>query len=153
MVYRVAFLRTQSEQSAQDVRQEVFLNVFRYLEDFRNEAQIGTWIYKITLNVSYHHRLKQRREEEKIAAAGAAGHVGLGNRQEDPSVRLLAGRILGMADAETHRTLELLHVYGLTQDQVSDVFGLSRVAITKRMRKFRQEAAALEAASSRLMDR
>lgn len=37
---------------AEDITQEVFLEVFRHAKDFRGDSKIGTWIYRIAVNRS-----------------------------------------------------------------------------------------------------
>jgi RNA polymerase sigma-70 factor (ECF subfamily) len=45
---------------AEDLVQDTFLNVFRYLEDFRHETKFKNWLYKIASNVC----LKKRRKSK-----------------------------------------------------------------------------------------
>jgi RNA polymerase sigma-70 factor (ECF subfamily) len=44
----------------EDVLHEVFLIVHRRLPEWRGEAQIGTWLYAITVRVVQDHRRRQR---------------------------------------------------------------------------------------------
>jgi RNA polymerase sigma-70 factor (ECF subfamily) len=44
------FLRNLEE--AEDVAQEVFIQVFRNIDNFRGEARLSTWIYRIAVNRS-----------------------------------------------------------------------------------------------------
>jgi RNA polymerase sigma-70 factor (ECF subfamily) len=47
----------------EDLAQEVFLRVHRGLPYFRGEARIGTWLYRIVLNVVAQARSRQPREQ------------------------------------------------------------------------------------------
>jgi RNA polymerase sigma-70 factor (ECF subfamily) len=49
-VYRLAVRLGAGEREAADVAQEVFVRVFRGLGAFRGEAQLRTWLYRITCN-------------------------------------------------------------------------------------------------------
>lgn len=51
-----------SHEDAEDIIQEVFIRVFRHLEQFREESSLATWIYKIATNESLRF-LKKRRAE------------------------------------------------------------------------------------------
>ena len=55
-----------SHEDAEDVLQEVFIRVFRHLDQFRNESSLSTWIYRIATNECL--RLLNSRKEEVISA-------------------------------------------------------------------------------------
>lgn len=46
---------------AEDIAQDVFLEVFRSLKKFRKESELSTWIYRITVNKSLNQYRKQSR--------------------------------------------------------------------------------------------
>lgn len=56
-----------SHEDAEDVLQEVFIRVFRHLEQFRSESSLSTWIYRIATNESL--RLLNDRKIEAIVSA------------------------------------------------------------------------------------
>lgn len=67
-VYNLARRLLGNEEDARDVSQEVFLQVTRKLEDFRQEADIATWLYRITVNAALAYRKKRaRRQEHEIS--------------------------------------------------------------------------------------
>jgi RNA polymerase sigma-70 factor, ECF subfamily len=45
---------------ANDVAQEVLLVVQKRLRDFRSDARLSTWLYKITQNIATSHRRRER---------------------------------------------------------------------------------------------
>lgn len=49
-VYNLAFRYTNSIEDSEDIVQETFLQVYRHLNDFREESSVYTWIYKIAIN-------------------------------------------------------------------------------------------------------
>ena len=51
-----------SHEDAQDVLQEVFIRVFRHLDQFRSESSLSTWVYRIATNESL--RLLNGRKDE-----------------------------------------------------------------------------------------
>ena len=46
----VCYRYAQSYQEAEDFLQEAFINVFRKLQQYRNEGGLGKWIYRIVVN-------------------------------------------------------------------------------------------------------
>jgi RNA polymerase sigma-70 factor, ECF subfamily len=68
-----------------DVVQEVFVVVQRRLGEFKeDQAQLSTWLFRITANVVRHQRRKERwRRWLKGSAEEAAGHLESGESPSD----------------------------------------------------------------------
>lgn len=49
-ILRVVFRFTRNEEVSRDLTQDVFIKVYERLSDFRNEAQVYTWIHRIAVN-------------------------------------------------------------------------------------------------------
>ncbi len=63
-VYNHAYRMLGSQEDAEDATQEVFIRVHRGLMNFRGEAQMATWIWRITTNVCLSYRA--RRKEHTV---------------------------------------------------------------------------------------
>jgi RNA polymerase sigma-70 factor (ECF subfamily) len=77
--YRFVFNR----EDAEDLAQDVFVEVFRSLEQFREESKLSTWIYRIAVTKSLDHL----RRIKRIKRFGTLKRV-IG--VEDPSVNVAA---------------------------------------------------------------
>ncbi|QCR30817.1 sigma-70 family RNA polymerase sigma factor [Lysinibacillus sp. SGAir0095] len=51
-VYLLAYSFVKDRGIAEDISQEVFLKAYRYINNFRGEASLKSWIYRITVNTS-----------------------------------------------------------------------------------------------------
>lgn len=49
-----------SHEDAQDIMQETFINVYKYIDKFKKESSLKTWIYKIATNESIRHYKKKK---------------------------------------------------------------------------------------------
>jgi RNA polymerase sigma factor (sigma-70 family) len=63
LVYNTALSIVQVEADAEDITQEVFIDVFENLDGFRGESQLKTWIYRITVNKALDFEKKKRRQK------------------------------------------------------------------------------------------
>lgn len=61
MVFNTALSIVQSEADAEDITQDVFIEVYEGLSSFRNDSKLSTWIYRITVNKSLDLLKKQKR--------------------------------------------------------------------------------------------
>ena len=59
-VYGLSYSLTESQVDAQDLAQEVFLQAYLAIKNFRGEAGFGTWLHRITVNLwlNNHHKKK-----------------------------------------------------------------------------------------------
>ncbi len=76
-VYNLAFRITGSKEDSENIVQDTFLQIYRSLDDFREESTIYTWIYKIALNNCLQTKKKNSKvillpHEELINARGAS---------------------------------------------------------------------------------
>ena len=66
LVLNCVFRFVREKETAQDLTQEVFLEVYRSLPTFRGEAQLSTWIYRIAVARSLNH-LKAMKRKKRFA--------------------------------------------------------------------------------------
>jgi RNA polymerase sigma-70 factor (ECF subfamily) len=55
-----------SHEDAEDVLQEIFIRIFRYIGDFRSESSLSTWIYRIVTNECI--RFLNKKKEEILSS-------------------------------------------------------------------------------------
>ena len=59
-----------NREEAEDVIQQVFVEAYRHLADFRHGAQFSTWLYAIALNRSRNH-LRSKKNRRLVSMDGA----------------------------------------------------------------------------------
>lgn len=62
-VFNTCLNFVQNRQDAEDLTQDVFIEVHKSIEKFRRESSLSTWIYKIAINKSLEHRRKYKRKK------------------------------------------------------------------------------------------
>lgn len=63
MVYNTALGILQNEADAEDVSQEVFMQVYESIGTFKGESQISTWLYRITVTKCLDFLRKKTRKK------------------------------------------------------------------------------------------
>lgn len=59
LVFNTAISFLQNREDAEDITQEVFIEVYHSISRFRKESKISTWLYRITINKCIDHQRKQ----------------------------------------------------------------------------------------------
>ena len=134
MVYNTALGIVQNEEDAEDITQEVFLKVYEGLKDFRREASLSTWIYRITITTALDFEKQKKRHKrggllQRVFGSREAdetpdfNHPGVAlDKKEDAAVLFLAIKKL----PEKQRTAFLLHkIEGLTNSEIGEILTIS----------------------------
>jgi RNA polymerase sigma factor (sigma-70 family) len=65
-VFNTALGYMQNREDAEEITQDVFVEVYRSIDKFKGKSSIGTWIYRITVNKSL-DRIKHRKRKKRFA--------------------------------------------------------------------------------------
>ncbi len=63
MVYNTALGIIQNEDDADEITQEVFIQVFQSIKSFKGDSKISTWLYRITISKALDYLKKQQRKK------------------------------------------------------------------------------------------
>lgn len=62
-IYNTCLSLLQNTEDAEDVTQEVFLSVYKSIQQFKGESKLYTWVYRIAITKSLEHiRMKKRKK-------------------------------------------------------------------------------------------
>ena len=64
MIHALTFRMTGSKSDAEDLAQEVFIQAFRKLDNFRGDSQFSTWLYRIGINTCLNWKKSQQRRAQ-----------------------------------------------------------------------------------------
>ncbi len=148
-VYHVAYRLLGSREEAEDILQETFLQAFQHLKDFRGEARLCTWLYRIAYNLAL---MRLRRKEPETVSIDQP--ILLENDEEVPrelfdwcclpEEELLRAELRSVLDEAIRslppslRTVFLLRdVEGLSTEEVAGILGISTDAVKTRLHRAR----------------
>jgi RNA polymerase sigma factor (sigma-70 family) len=117
----VAVLGRGSESRAEDVTQDVMLQVYRKLPTFESRSRFATWLYRIAYNRALDElRSNRARPESQLRDGPAPMRGGSGDLLRDAA---LADCISRLPDA--HRTAVHLHYWlGHSSMEIADLLGV-----------------------------
>jgi RNA polymerase sigma factor (sigma-70 family) len=105
---------------ADDLAQECFLQAWRKIDQFRNEARFSTWLYRIAYTCFL--QAQRGRAPDEVAAAGAPQFEGA--TESDPALALDLARALGqLAEGERDALIHCYHL-DLSHEEAASVLGM-----------------------------
>lgn len=60
LVFNVIFRMVQNEADREDICQDVFVKVYRYIDSFNFDSKLSTWIARIAVNTTINHLKKKK---------------------------------------------------------------------------------------------
>jgi RNA polymerase sigma-70 factor (ECF subfamily) len=134
---------------AEDVTQDVLLQMVRRLETFRGEARFTTWLDRVTVNVALARRHSRARRRERQLDAPLDGLPGACAPRRgaaprcpervalDRETRALVERAVGRMPEMYRDVFVLAEVEGLANAEVGGLLGLSLPAVKSRLHRAR----------------
>lgn len=149
------------EQEAEDITQEVFLQVFRSARSYRGESKFRTWLYSLTRNVCRQHAAKRKvrrlspadlsyNDEERLQEIPDSSPSPLDQMEGKERQRLLRDAVERLGTI--HRSVLLLRDWeGLSYEEIAAVLDIP--VGTVRSRLFHARAALSRELASYFADR
>lgn len=96
-IYRLCYRFTSNADDARDLAQEVFIKAFEHLGDFRKEASLKTWLYRIATNHCINHVKSNTQQfvevSETLQQTASTAQVELEEKEERERFRLLVKQL------------------------------------------------------------
>ena len=141
--YTLAFRLTGNEEDARDVVQETYLRAYKGIGKFRGEAQVSTWLYRITANCAA-TQLGKRKRHRHDELDDEAQYVDQ-SPTRDPLAMAEAGNLRerltdALADLppKLRQVVVLRDVYDLPHDDIAKELGISTSAAKVRLHRARK---------------
>lgn len=135
---------SQSDEDTQDLQQEVLVNVWRSLDNFRGDAALSTWIYRIAVNTSLNYIMKENRRSQFNLIL------------DHQNINMLMQENEHEQKIETEKKLDELHeiinqlnvidkllitlsIEKLTTREISDIIGITEPNVRTKLHRIREE--------------
>ena len=112
-----------NEEVADDLSQEVFVKIWQNLDNFREDSQISTWVYRITVNTCLMHLRKIKKMQEKYTADIPDEMVDDSDEEKNERLKMLRSCI-GKLN-EMGKILISLVLEEVPQKEIADTLGLT----------------------------
>jgi RNA polymerase sigma-70 factor, ECF subfamily len=140
---------------AEDVAQEVFVQIFKAIGTFRGESKLSTWIYRIAINLCKNRakylRVRHSSEQDELGEVEERGALGEGKRGpvgaiERPDEAMSGKQVEQIVQAAIlqleptfRECLVLRDVEELTYEQIEEITGLATGTVKSRIHRARAQ--------------
>jgi len=135
-VYQLCYRFVGNHEDASDLAQDVFIRAYRGLKNFKHQASLGTWLYRIGVNVCLNKVGSKTPKPEPLDPLLLVNDERIASQDESASEALLRGERAGQVRAaiaklpRKQRATLILRVYHeLPHEEIAGILGSSVGAV------------------------
>jgi RNA polymerase sigma-70 factor, ECF subfamily len=134
VVYSVALRVLRDPASAEDVLQEIFMQIWRNPDSFiATRGSLGGWLAVVSRNRSI-DALRRKRPTEQVDDMALASPYNLADEAERNSMMEKARGVIHLLPTEQRKTLEMAFFDGLTHSEIAEMTGDPLGTVKTRIR-------------------
>jgi RNA polymerase sigma factor (sigma-70 family) len=140
----------QGIEDAEDITQEVFIEVYHSMNDFNEQSAVSTWIYRIAVNKSLDFlRTKKRKKRfafltrlfhpetgEQLHEASHFDHPGVALENKERSQILF--KAISKLPENQQTAFVLRKIEGFTQKEIAQIMNLSEKAVESLVQRAKE---------------
>jgi len=143
-IFSIAFGITLDAEESQDIMQEVFLQVYRTIGNFRGDASLATWLHRITVNrsLNWKRRWARRFKWLHVSTDSTDGQPAVEPESDLPSpeirvanaqTRQQIDKALKMLPEQARTVFVLREIEGLSYEEIADAIGIKLGTVRSRL--------------------
>lgn len=135
ILLKVARLYTRSEADFEDLVQDISIQVWQSLGNYKPSHALSTWLYRIALNVSIDRVRREQRRQQKQEAFETLPHTGEAGQPSGRSEQL---HHWVQALPPLERALMLLYLEDYPHEEIGEMLGISKSNVGTKISRLKQ---------------
>jgi RNA polymerase sigma-70 factor (ECF subfamily) len=137
IIIKICRAYTNTQEDFEDYYQEVCLQIWRSKDNFQEQAQWSTWVYRISLNVCLTLLKKKKSTHQSFASDALPDEVMEDSRAfDDESLNQLYGAIKQLSEVD--RAVILLYLEEKSYQEIAEIMGSNTNNIGVRIKRIKE---------------
>ena len=132
-IYTVCYMFSKDEDEVNDLFQEVLINLWKGLQNFRGESDVRTWIYRISLNTC----ISCDRKKRKTIPLSMNINPFTDSDDDSRQVQQLNRRISQLGPFD--RAIILLWLENMSYEEIGEIVGISTKNVSVRLFRIKEK--------------
>ena len=137
LFFKVVSAYTHSSGDREDLFQDISVQVWHSIPNFKNKSAVTTWLYRVSLNTAIKWIRKERRHSEGRESIEQAGNLLIENEEpQDERLVWMYNEIYNLNEID--RSLALLMLDGFNYKEMAEMTGLSETNVGVRVHRIKK---------------
>lgn len=134
-IYSVCYMFAKNADEADDLFQEVLINLWKGMGTFREESKISTWIWRVSFNTCISADRKRKRDK----SVRLSMDINLYDTHDEDSrqIKMLHDRVHRLKPFD--RAIVMLWLEGMPYDEIAAVVGITVKNVSVRLVRIKEE--------------
>ena len=140
-LYRICSIYSVDNEDAKDLFQEVLVHVWRSMSTFKGNSLIGTWMFRIALNVCLRFKSKHTKNQNRLIRLDSLtiSNIGSEENSEEENEKLKALRKCVKRLNEADKAIVALYLEGVVYREISSILGLSENHVAVKVKRIKSK--------------
>ncbi|PIF01075.1 MAG: RNA polymerase [Maribacter sp.] len=140
-LYRICSIYSDDNEDSKDLYQEVLVNIWKSMSSFKGNSSIGTWMFRIALNVCLRFKSKYTKNQNRFIRLDSMTIINISSEVEDENndEKLIALRKCVKKLNDGEKAIVALYLEGLADREISDILGLSENHIAVKIKRIKSK--------------
>lgn len=140
-LFRICSIYSKDVDDAKDLFQEVLVQVWRSMETFKGNSSLGTWMFRVALNVCLRFKSKYTKNQKKFIRLES---ITIENLSGDEPTRVESEKLINLRKCvkklnESDKAIVALYLEGLPYREISKILGISENNIAVKIKRIKSK--------------
>lgn len=138
-LFRICSVYSKDNEDAKDLFQEVLVHAWRSLGTFKGNSSMGTWMYRIALNVCLRFKSKYTKNQNRFIRLDSITitNFGAGKYGVEENEKLISLRKCVKKLNEGNKAIVILYLEGMAYKEISGILGLSENHVAVKVKRIK----------------
>ena len=138
-LFRICCIYSEDNEEAKDLFQEVLIRVWKSMSTFKGNSSIGTWMFRITLNVCLRFKSKHTKNQNRLIRLDSITISNfkseINNEEEKEKLNALRKCVKKLNEGD--KSIVALYLEGLAYKEISNILGLSENHVAVKIKRIK----------------
>tara|TARA_R110002095_G_scaffold206128_1_gene189904 strand:- start:672 stop:1178 length:507 start_codon:yes stop_codon:yes gene_type:complete len=140
-LFRICSIYSEDNEDAKDLFQEVLVHVWRSMGTFKGNSSIGTWMFRVALNVCLRFKSKHTKNQNRFIRLDSMTISNLrteeNNEEEKEKLKDLKKCVKKLNDGD--KAIVALYLEGVVYKEISSILGLSENHVAVKVKRIKSK--------------